>query len=486
MGSLTMNECEFISERELHRFEGPAVRRVLLLADLSHPNQVVNGYIQAFRDHSLHDVTLADPNRVKPLSARAPMVERLPCDLVIIHYSTYVLDRASLPANWFEALARFDGPIIQIVQDEYRAVNAMVAAWEQLGVTVVLSSLTVDNARTVYGASERALSPRMIVSCLPGYVLDRYLSVQAPPLTARHLDVVYRGRVVEHFAGAQHAIKSDVVSLLLNSPHFRDFHLDIGVQEEDRIYGSRWMNLLCGSRTSLATEGGAGRFQLDNHRSISVDHRSITPKCFEVISSGAALVAVPGTYRGILEANEHYFPLHADGSNLQEVATFIRDDTAIERMALRAYEGVIASGQYLMRDFVGRIDSLVDDLVCGSSTDISGALESPVLAQSLGDMAVEAADLGDYAAAGYLWDQAAQELFGRAGSDGFSQWLEMAVVNGIQAVHFYGLAGNRLDRARELLDACDEALERFPDKPVGFITKLQVARANVNNADSSR
>ncbi|MGH8766539.1 MAG: glycosyltransferase, partial [Burkholderiales bacterium] len=92
----------------------------------------------------------------------------------------------------------------------------------------------------------------------------------------------------------------------------------------------------------------------------------VSPKIFEAIACGTALVLFEGEYSDVVKPGQHFIVLKKDFSNVDEVLDALRDDAFISQLTERAYRDVVASGAYSYRRFVEAFDeSLTGELRFG-------------------------------------------------------------------------------------------------------------------------
>ena len=373
--------------------------RLLLLADDEHPADVVLDHIDAIRRHSRHEVTIVNPIR----NRLGLLMRSLDYDAIIIHYSICILVRHYLPKRVANVLIKFSGPKIQIIQDEYRWIDRMTQRMSELGISVVFSSLSPENALRVYRQDN--VRDVMVVSGLPGYVPDRMRRLRSAPLSERRYDVVYRGRPLPVWLGRCSAEKVAIGDHAHRIAERHGLAVDCKMGEEERVYGTKWTELLMSGRCTLATEGGASVFDFDDsienraqeyqrtHPDCSgeelytkivepyegnVVHRTITPRVLEAILCRTALILYPGKYSGILQPWEHYIPLERDGSNDAEVASLVKDGAWLNSMIERAYRRVTDDSSLQFVHYVTAVDGLVEALVCmrQQNKNIAGPLRN--------------------------------------------------------------------------------------------------------------
>jgi hypothetical protein len=352
---------------------------VLFLADNLHSAGVVQDHIQSIVSYSSHKIFIINPIRQS--------VTELPFrkfDVVLIHYSIFILSEYFLSEKWKYFIKKIRIPVIQIIQDEYRSIDLMKKSMSQLGVKAVLSSLSKENLSRVYGGDE--LSNALFYSCLPGYFTDHLVGKNVPKIEDRPLDIIYRGRNLPYALGRFPQDKNRIGRQVKDLAQIHGFKIDIEWDEEKRIYGEQWIEFLTSGRCCLAVEGGASIFDFKGEIQSEIDafvqdkadvsftevwesvlkkyegnivHRTITPRIFEAISLRTALILYPGDYRGLLKAGIHYIELRPDGSNVSEVVQSIEDREYLQRMVDITYLDLATNKKLHFRSYVGQVDKIM-------------------------------------------------------------------------------------------------------------------------------
>jgi hypothetical protein len=354
---------------------------VLLLCDdsPSHAPNVLD-HIRALRRFSRHRVDLFNPRGL----SRSRFLRLADYDVVVVHFTIFVLSDKYL-APWFRAqLASFDGLKVHFVQDEYRAVDAMTARMRELGVGVVYSSIPADGLSAVYG---RRLPGIDILPTLTGYVGAELEARPRTPLEDRPTDVVYRGRSTPFWLGRLAQEKVLIGREFLARAASTDLRCDISWTEADRIYGEAWYRFLESSRTTLGTESGASIVDFDGSLQQQTDAylmarpgatfdeverellspfegnaviQAISPRVFEAAALGTAMINFTGRYSDVIEPWVHYIPLEKDFSNFDDVVAAVRDDALLEGLAARAHEDLVLSGRYSLERFTREFDREIE------------------------------------------------------------------------------------------------------------------------------
>ena len=361
--------------------KGPHLN-VLLLADDAFPSAVVRDHIAEIRRLSRHRITVVNP---KAESGGASVLQLLPhlpeADAILIHYSVFVFLQDHIPEPYQRLIARFRGPVVQIIQDEYRRIDEVAGRIARMGVGTLFSSLIPENATQVY--RHAALRDLVVVSSLPGYVPDRLRSLAAPAIAERRVHLVHRGRPLPYWLGRVAHEKLAIAEHGRRLAKRFALTADISTASNDRFAGDDWYGFLSSSKAMLAAAGGASVFDFDGtiearvkaylaehpgaefedvNRTVladaegRIDHRTITPRMFEAAATRTALVLHPGAYRGVLEPWRHYVPLAPDGSNDDEVAARLRDDGFLQALVDRTHAEIIASGRWSFVPYVAAID----------------------------------------------------------------------------------------------------------------------------------
>lgn len=350
--------------------------RVLILCNMRLDSaQTTIDYIAAFKRYSRHECYFANPTGV----GKPSWLDLDAFDVVAIHYSTYTLH---LDRSWVEAFQRTSALKVQFIQDEYRLVHRFHERMRELRLDLLFTVCPDDVAARVY--PREALPDLAVITTLTGFVPEELERRSYPPLARRRFDVTYRGRDIPMWwLGELYHEKVRIGDDFLRHTTGSGLRCSISCREEDRIYGDAWFDFLRDSRCVLGTESGAsvvdftgeieartrafleanpGASFEETRRACFADDdgrvviKVISPRVFEAIGCGTALVLFEGHYSGILRPHEHYVPLKKDFSNIGEVVATIRDHAALERMTARAFDDIIGSGRYSYRSFVAMVD----------------------------------------------------------------------------------------------------------------------------------
>ena len=357
---------------------------VLLLCDDNpgHANTLLD-HISGLRRHSRHVIHTYNPRGLNG----SRLLDLDEFDVVAIHWSLVVISDHYLAPAFREKIARFDGPKVQFIQDDYRWVDQISAMMRFLGINLLFTLVPQGEVPKIW--TQERLPGVRTVTTLAGYVPDSLVGLEAPPHDARQIDVGYRGRVLPYQLGRVGQEKVWIGRGFLERSAQYGLRCDIAWGEADRIYGERWNQFIRSCRAMLGTESGATITDFDgslerrvqdylaSHANASFDEVEdailrpyennvrmtiASPRIFEAVAWRTALVQFPGQYSDVVRPWVHYIPLERDFSNIDEVVRLIRDTEYVESMTGRAYADVIGSGKYLIRTFVRQFDALLTEL----------------------------------------------------------------------------------------------------------------------------
>ena len=387
VGESELRKRQFFELAEVPKiFEAPGrALRLLLLADDQHPANVVQDHVRSFSEYSHHHVIVVNTRHV----ICPDQCDASNFDVVLIHYSIFILSETYLSKTWQAFISAFQGVVAVIHEDEYQRINAFKGQLEELGVQAVFSCLdSIETLKRVYAGSV-LLPNTLFFSCLPGYISPQLLKVQPPPIQGRHFDLVYRGRNLLPELGRFAQEKRLIGEQIQLIAHANGLSCDISSLEEDRIYGPQWPLFLMSGKAMLGVEGGASIFDFDGTISTTVaayrktrpdalfeeiwenvlseyegniDFRTITPKFFEAIAAGTVLFLYPGKYSHVLLPDRHYIPLERDGSNVADVVDKLRDNKYLQKMADRTRDEILHKVELSSQFYVNQIDRVLSKI----------------------------------------------------------------------------------------------------------------------------
>lgn len=364
--------------------------KILILCDFDwkSANTIVD-HASSFRLYSRHEIFY-----VNPVGSRIPQWLNLKhFNVVVLHYSIYILGENYLDYTWREAIRQSAAVKVQFIQDEYRTINAFHERMRELGIQILFTCFPDKEIEKVY--PEETLPGVVKVSNLTGYVPE-YLEEVPDFMTPRPIDVGYRGRGVGFWwLGELYQEKSFIGKRFLERAEGTGLVCDISWHEKDRIYGADWVRFMKSCRCMLGTESGSSiidftgdieqnvRAYCSAHPEATFDEvqalffrdregliqmNQISPRAFESIACGCCLVLFEGGYSGILKPGVHFIELKKDFSNFLEVLEKIRDREGVEAIARQAYNDVIRSGAYSYRTFIHVFDRTIEKYITVKGT----------------------------------------------------------------------------------------------------------------------
>jgi len=332
-------------------------------------------------------LTRCSGHRIRKLSILGDLPPRLDLnhfDAVVVHYSLVVCRNAYVSARARAALRLFRGLKAIFIQDEYRHVDASIAAMQAIGIDVLFTCVPEAEIEKVY-SSER-LPGVVKVNVLTGYVPERLLGKAVLPYAERPIDVGYRARKVPAWLGELGYEKYEIGRIFRDDAACDGLALDISFREEDRLYGDDWIDFVGRCKAMLGVESGASVFDFagDIQRNVE-DHarrnpgvsfqelkkrfcadadgkialNQISPRCFEAAALRTLLVMYEGEYSGRMEPWRHYVPLKKDHSNHADVMAVLKDASRADEIIEAAYRDVACNPDNTFQAFVDQFDQVI-------------------------------------------------------------------------------------------------------------------------------
>jgi len=338
-------------------------------------------HIDAFGRFSRHQVRLFNPKSVRHSMA----LDFGEFDVVVVHYSVVLSAEQFISPALRDKLSRFHGLKIQFIQDDYRWVDRATAAARDVGIDVLFTVAPEPAAGQLY---DKSLPGVRRVHTLTGYVPDNLVGRPLRPLGERPLDVGYRARDLPFWLGNLSREKAWIGQRFLELAPAYGLRCDISWHEQDRVYGSRWIDFVSSCRATLCSESGASiadfdgsveqavRSYLRGHPGAPFDQvrdavlgpyegnvvvKVISPRVFEATALGTALVMFPGEYSGVVSPGDHYIPLQKDFSNMDEVVSSLKDEALVKAMTARTHDDLIRSGRWSYAAFIKEFDDVIDE-----------------------------------------------------------------------------------------------------------------------------
>lgn len=363
------------------RTEGILVlRRNILFCYCRIPSftNAVRDYVQAFGEYSRHQIHYYDMDS-GPINFSLELF-----DAIIFNYCFWAR-RLPLAEYLRDRIASFNGLKIAIFQDEYDYFLWHEKTVISFGINIIVTGVPEKYWRDVF--RDDVFRKVTFVNALTGYVNDAHsLQSNTKPLNERQWVLGYRSRATPFTYGRLTQEKVLIGREMKALCRERGIAANIEVSEESRIYGPAWPEFLGNCRAVLGTESGSNVFDFDgtvkpaieayvaanpdadfelvHDKFLSeIDGRihmnQVSPRIFETIAMRTGLVLFEGEYSGVVLPWKHYIPLKKDFSNVDQVLAALEDIPSLNQMIQRAYEDVIASGQYHFKEYIARLDDYV-------------------------------------------------------------------------------------------------------------------------------
>jgi hypothetical protein len=347
-----------------------------LYAHLQDFNQRLS-YVRDWRDAFCRspelDVTICDMNNLVHLGTCMLRVRTY--DLIVVSHVA-AGDDMSLINRIAPFLAKRSCPIVVFLGNEYDLLDQKLEFCRAVKAEFLCSQLPIAAAQYLYGeldgtqilATPHALNP----------------SVYSPqPGVQRDIDVGFVGDIYWPFVGDRE--RTDLIAYFEQRSGELGVRCDIRGGRSSRMPRDEWAAFLNRCRTLIGAESGtyylnergalldrARTYNLKQNQNASfeevfekffagvprgVSGKSISSRHFEAIGTKTCQVLIEGGYNGILKANEHYIPVRADLSDIDEAIRALRDQTHCREIAQRAYDLAMSGHTYDHRvaDIVARV-----------------------------------------------------------------------------------------------------------------------------------
>lgn len=382
---IAVRQIEALIQRRKTRTSEAERLCILVLYD---PNSAhvaaIRDHLEAFQRHSKHRYFFASA------TGRAVSGEAWRgFDVVIVHFSVRLSVRHRISPAVVSALERFPRLKVLMIQDEYERTDTACRWIERLGFQVIHTCVPPESVPVVYPFRGREAVEFHRV--LTGYVPERLRRRRQPKgMAERRVHIGYRGRPLPDWYGSLGREKLIIGLRMKEECIARGVPSDIETGSEARIYGDAWFDFLEDCRATLGTESGSNIFDRDGRIEKAVNAwyaanpggawdrlyaevlereegavrmNQISPKVFEAIALGTALILFRGEYSGVLEADRHYIPLEKDFSNVAEVLARVEDLPFLVALTERARREIVSSGEFGYPRFVASIDQHIESLV---------------------------------------------------------------------------------------------------------------------------
>jgi len=340
----------------------------------------VRDHIRALETHSRHRY-----HRLSMLGDIPPGLDLARFDGAVIHYTLFACHDYYLSPAARARLAAFRGLKAIYIQDEYRVVDASIAAMREIGINLLFTCVPEPETDKVYGGDR--LPGVAKVNVLTGYVPEGLAEREVLPAAKRPIDIGYRGRNVPAWLGELGQEKQRIgIRMAQDAPH-SGLRADISFREEDRLYGNAWIKFVARCKAMLGVESGSsvfdftGEIQRNVERHLRhapetgyeelrqlyfadaegrIDLAQISPRCFESAALRTLMILYEGKYSGVLEPWRHYVPLKKDHSNMAEIVAVLRDPDRLTAITECAYREIALDPRYSFATAVKAADAAME------------------------------------------------------------------------------------------------------------------------------
>lgn len=340
---------------------------ILFLANTSHHTSAVKSHIKAITSDTNIHWHIMNPLTCKTIDK----IDLSMFDGIGLHYSIKPYDNYYLSSKLKKNISLFQGVKFLFLQDEYQKVNLVQEFLYTLGFNVLF---TLVNQKIIDKAyPDPRLSKLKKITVLTGYVDDDMKFIDSPPISARSIDVSYRGRKCDYWLGSLANEKQLIANEFINHTKDSDLKLDISLEESQRLYGDKWLKFLMNSKAVLGTESGASIWDFDGaiqkktnqyiraHKKVdfnevyenvlkpndwNIAYNAISPRVFEAAATKTAMIMFPGEYNNVCYPDLHYIVLEKDFSNLDDVLKKLKNNDFLQNLVDRTHTDLIKSGLY--------------------------------------------------------------------------------------------------------------------------------------------
>ncbi len=287
-------------------------------------------------------------------------------------FDNYVSD------SYIEKLKSFRGVKLLAVQDEYENFNSLQAAVKAIGYHAVFTNAPASLVERLYPHEQ--FPNTEFIQVLTGYVPEALERCAGTPISLRErpIHIGYRCRMIPAYYGRLCFEKFEIGRRMREICRARGIPHDIEWSDDKRLYGDAWYEFIGSCRANLGSETGSNVFDFDGSIKATYeklaaarggpvpfeefcvytdpveaefDMGQISPRIFEAAAMHTPLILFSGRYLNLITPDEHYIELKKDFSNVGAVLQRLEDLDGLERMAGRAYQRLVASGDFSYRRF---------------------------------------------------------------------------------------------------------------------------------------
>ncbi len=312
-------------------------------------------------------------------------------DVIVIHWCIYItklgISHPSIPASMVEKIRQAPAIKVLFLQDEYRRMNAVHEAMNELGINLMMTCAGEENREQLY-PSRKLPSVDGLHTVLTGYV-PGYLKSRSDRVKddrPRSVDIGYRSRRLPFSLGKLGYEKTQVYEHVDVRAKQLGIRTNLSIAESERLYGADWHSFLSSSYCQLGTPSGASvidftgdiekevktyvelrpfapfddvyeTFLSDVDGKLVID--TISPRVFEYTAHGCIMLMTEGYYGGFLDPDRHYIPIKKDFSNLDSALTAAMDPGNRARLLANTRRDLIDNDRFSYKSFVEWFNQLL-------------------------------------------------------------------------------------------------------------------------------
>jgi hypothetical protein len=284
--------------------------------------------------------------------------------------------------------SEYEGLKILMKQDEHYRAHEIASYVKSQRFDLLITLAEPDRVREIY--PRERIGDVDFLFAHTGYVSQEMRQIGAPPLSARPVDVGYRGSIQPLNFGLLAFEKREIGDRFSVVCAEKGLTHDISSRWEDRFLGDAWVEFLCRIKATLGVESGASIVDFDGEVERKVKdflrshpaarfqelyasvlkpyednayYKAISPRHLEAAACKTVQVLYEGRYSGIFHADRHYIPLRRDFTNIDDVVRRMRDIPRCQDMVDCAFEEVILDPHYSYDAFVSEFDDRVAQML---------------------------------------------------------------------------------------------------------------------------
>ena len=236
---------------ELELISSAKVLKIALLCDYSKSSTgTILDHINSIINYSFHNVQIINFRHNLPAGINLDDY-----DCLILHYTLVACNDYYISPDTRISIMNFTGAKLVFIQDEYRFIDATVAAFSAMKINGILTVVNKQIVPHIYPPQK--LSGVRCETILTGYVPKNLHNLEVPAFADRSIDVGYRGRDLPYWLGYFAQEKRIIADKFAADAKQYNLKCNISCKETDRIYGRKWIDFISSCKAMLGVESGA-------------------------------------------------------------------------------------------------------------------------------------------------------------------------------------------------------------------------------------